>query len=165
MVSLGGTHVRYKPDNSKVKGMGGLLMSGGVQKTANRAAAALAAMIPSVAAANEATAQAWGIEPGWITSAYSEMSFKPKPVALVDGGHINLRKATRIVFERSPGNVHGAPVQSGVVTLEFGSHYNEGTRTDRPALGVLSQSIRAFAASRVGIVEKTKRGPLRVPRG
>ena len=58
MVSLGGTHVRYKPDNSKVKGMGGLLMSSGVQKTANRAAAALAAMIPSVAAANEATAQA-----------------------------------------------------------------------------------------------------------
>lgn len=151
-MKMQGGHVKYVPDNSRAKGMGGLLMSQGVAKVARRYAMGIAATVPVAAAAASAGAsRQWSIEPGWVLEAYSNLEIKESTATLVSGGHRNPRKAARIIVDTPPGNTSGGLVQSSAVTLEFGSHYNEGTSTDRPALGVLGNAAKAYAARSIGI--------------
>lgn len=151
MIMQGG-HVKYVADNSHAEGMGALLMSSGVAKVARRVAAQIAATVPMAAAAASAgSARQWSIAPGWILEAYSKLEIKESTAILVSGGHRNPRKAARIIVDTPPGNTSGGLVQSSALTLEFGSHYNEGTSTDRPALGVLGNATKAYAARNIGI--------------
>lgn len=168
MVDVMGTHVKYVMDNSKVKGFGGLLLSGGVQKVALSVAGVLSAQVALSAAAAESNARRWSIRPGWITEAYSGGHIRPTVITIMDGGHRNPRRSARLEVSTPHGNDNGGLVESSAVTLEFGSHYNEGTKTDRPALGVLGTATRRLLA--LGLAErvttaKTTHVPMYIKRG
>lgn len=146
-------HVTYKPDNGLVKGMGGLMMSNGTQKVAMAVAQSLRKYVLASALAAEGSATQNEIPPGRITEVFSKLDVKPIVSVINDGGHVNPRRAARAgVTGQYEGKdkATGFP-KSAPVTLEFGSHYNEGTKRDRPALHVLKKAVESMAAARPGM--------------
>lgn len=145
-------HVTYKPDNGMVKGMGGLMMSNGTQTVAMAIAQSLRKHVLAAAVIAEGDARFYDTAPGRILEVFSKSYVRPIVEVLNDGGHWNPRRAARYeVTGRYEGKDEDGRPKSSPVTLEFGSHYNEGTKQDRPDYRVLGRAVAALAASRPGI--------------
>src|SRR5699024_3397166 len=91
--------------------------------------------------------------PGRITEVFSKSSVVPTTEILMEVGHLNPRRAARV---EATGAYEGKDKATGFpksspVTIEFGSHYNEGTRGDRPDYRVMLQALLAQAAGIVGM--------------
>lgn len=140
-------YVDYKPDNGLVRGMGGLMMGNGTAKVAMAIAQKYAKYLTASALIAEADARGEELAPGRIIEAFSRANGKATPsVAVInDGGHINPRRTARYevtgAYEgKDPAS--GFP-KSSPVTIEFGSHYNEGTKGDRPDFRVMLNALRS----------------------
>lgn len=145
--------VVYKPDNGLVTGMGGLLMSAGTAKVAYLVARNYGRALAAQAALSEAEARGAELPPGRITKLFSRPTYQPAVSVINDLGHANMRRTERVEVT---GNYEGKDQSTGFpksspVTIELGSHYNEGTKQDRPALRVMGRALAKFAATHPGI--------------
>lgn len=168
-------NVTYQPDNNIVTGMGGLLLSNGTAKVAMAIAQRYRAkyLAASIEVA-EGDARSEQLAPGRIRELFSKAKIVPDIDVLTDltTGHRNARRSARVevtgAYEGkdektgTPKRVYnrmgqayirmvGGLPKSSPVTIEFGSHYNEGTRGDRPDFRVLANALRAQAAATVGM--------------
>lgn len=138
-------HLTYKPDNGLVKGMGGLMMGNGTQKVAMAIAQKYAKFLAASALIAEADAKGAELAPGRITEVFSKGHATPSVAVINDGGHVNPRRSARYEVTgayEGKDKVSGFP-KSSPVTIEFGSHYNEGTKSDRPDFRVMLNALRS----------------------
>ncbi len=168
-------NVTYQPDNNMIDGMGAILVGGGTSRVALAIAQRYRAkfLAASIEVA-EGDARSEQLAPGRIRELFSKAKLVPEVVLLKDlsSGHINPRRAYRVevtgAYEGkdektgTPKRVYnrmgqayirmvGGLPKSSPVTIEFGSHYNEGTRGDRPDFRVLANALYAQAAVTVGM--------------
>lgn len=144
---------KYVPDNSLATGMGGLMMGRGTLKLALAVARKYRAYLAVSAAVAEGDAAGNELPPGRITEVFSKSSVVPTTEILMEDGHLNPRRAARVEVTgayEGKDKATGFP-KSSPVTIEFGSHYNEGTRGDRPDYRVMLRALRAQAAATVGM--------------
>lgn len=143
--------VRYVADNGTVTGYGALLMGGGTQAVSAALAKKLVGLIALSAAAAETEGRGYEIEPGHVVKAFSNIDLTPSIYTIFDAGRPNPRRSTRVEVTGKDLGQRNGRARSSPVTLEFGSHYNEGTSSDRPALQVMGKALRLFAARRRGV--------------
>lgn len=151
--------IRYVADNGIVKGYGGLLLSPGVGRMSALIARRIGAMIRMSAIAAEAEAAKYEIAPGHVVKAFSGLKYTASKFPIPYNGKPNYRATTRIEATGSYEGNEGGVTRSSPVTLEFGSRYNEGTRTDRPALQVMGKAVQAFAAKHGSAVRAATASP------
>lgn len=157
---------RYSPDNGTVPfvsphtgrpyngGYGGLLFSGRLYRVStNTVARKIRAAITLAAAAAEGKAQASYIEPGHVTKTFAKPKIRRAPSFYkLKSGRVNPRwSATIEVSGRTqPGDRDeegfAYNLRSDPIVLEAGSEYNEGSRTDRPALRIMASAAKTMGA-------------------
>lgn len=168
MESVGFAMSKYVPDNSAVPlvsvhtgraykgGYGGLLWDGRVYRVATNAVARqIRAAITLAAAAAESRAVAADIEPGHVSKAFSGAQIRRVPnFYKLKSGQVNPRWAATVSVtgRTQPGDRdeegYAYNLRSDPVVLEAGSGYNEGSRTDRPALRVMASAAKAVSKKR-----------------
>lgn len=146
---------KYVPDNNMVTGMGGLLMSNPVKTVAMAFAQKYRVYLAASMAVAEADAAGEELPPGRITELFSRAKAVPTVTVLKDlnTGHINPRRSANVEVTgayEGKDKATGFP-KSSPVTIEFGSHYNEGTKGDRPDYRVMLNALRAQAAATRGM--------------
>ena len=145
---------KYVPDNSMGIGMGGLLMGRGTLKVATAVARKYRAYLAVAVAVAEADAAGEELPPGRITELFSKSYITHHSLLLKDlAGHVNPRRSANVnvtgAYE-GKDKATGFP-KSSPVTIEFGSHYNEGTKGDRPSYHVMLNALRAQAVATRGM--------------
>ena len=146
---------KYVPDNSMGIGMGGLLMGPGTLKVATAVARKYRAYLAVAIAVAEADAAGEELPPGRITELFSKSHITHQTAVIKDlsSGHLNPRRAASVEVTgayEGKDKATGFP-KSSPVTIEFGSHYNEGTKGDRPDYRVMLNALRAQAAATRGM--------------
>lgn len=146
---------KYVPDNNVATGMGGLLMSNPVKTVAMAFAQKYRKYLVASMAVAEADAAGNELPPGRITELFSQARAVPTVSVLKDlsSGHVNPRRAANVEVTgayEGKDKATGFP-KSSPVTIEFGSHYNEGTKRDRPSYHVMLNALRAQAAATRGM--------------
>ena len=142
---------KYVADNSMATGMGGLMMGPGTLKVAAAIARKYRAYLAASVAIAEADATGHELPPGRIAELFSKSHITHRTALLKDlsSGHLNPRRAANVEVTgayEGKDKATGFP-KSSPVTIEFGSHYNEGTRGDRPDYRVMLRALRAQAAA------------------
>lgn len=146
-------NLTYKADNGMVKGMGGLMMGNGTSKVAMAIAQKYAKFLAASALIAEADAKGEELAPGRITEVFSKGKAVPSVAILLHDGHVNPRRSARYEVTgayEGKDKVSGYP-KSSPVTIEFGSHYNEGTKGDRPDFRVMARALRAQSFATIGM--------------
>lgn len=155
---------RYKPDNSMYSagyagGFGGFLMSRRVEMVMRVLASQVKAAVALSAAAAEPEAVESGVEPGHVVKTYSKI----RTEAFTDRyklstGRVNSRRAVSlsVTGTYAPGDRgedgYAINLRSDPIVLEAGSRrgYNEGAKSDRPALRVMNKALRTWSAAHPG---------------
>lgn len=159
--------LRYSPDNKGAVpfvsphtgrmykgGFGGLLFSSRLYRVStNSVARKIRAAITLAAAAAEGKAQASYIEPGHVTKTFKSPSIERTLVPYkLKTGHVNPRYGAKISVSGTtqPGDRDeegfAYNLRSDPIVLEAGSKYNEGSRTDRPALRIMANAAKTMGA-------------------
>lgn len=135
----------YQPNNNMVDGMGALMVGPGTLKVAKAVARKYLGFLAVSMAVAEADAAGEELPPGRITELFSKAHVQNDMALLVEDGHANWRRAAKVTVTgayEGKDKATGFP-KSSPVTIEFGSHYNEGTRGDRPDFRVMANALRA----------------------
>lgn len=158
--------VNYKADNNPVTGFGGLLMTPLLARVMQRFARQIQLAIAAQAFASEPEAVAHDIEPGHVSSTFSNTRRRGYVESYVGWPGV-VRRGVMIEatgrYEPGDRDEEGRAfnLKSDPIVLEAGSGYKEGARGARPALQVMLRGARKWSAVTRG-TEVQKGRPLKM---
>lgn len=151
-------NIKYNPDNGPINGFGGLMRDPDVAKVAN----AIGGIVRAAIIANGLAAEGDDefLTPGRVSELFGQ-EYDPESGRGVRQTTFmwksappfnNPRPAVRISVTGSyEGRFADRTVSSAPTTIEFGSHYNEGTPRDRPRQDIMGSALRKVAKALPGV--------------